>query len=67
VIRLRLPDGALRQGRRTELRQQYHCAEYRHDLAARHHPNPQLYDSVETGGAVRELTDNEFVTVLWKA
>ncbi|WP_426443495.1 efflux RND transporter periplasmic adaptor subunit [Bradyrhizobium genosp. P] len=27
-------------------------------------PNPPLYNSPGTGGAVRELTDNEFVTVL---
>ncbi|WP_246801375.1 efflux RND transporter periplasmic adaptor subunit [Bradyrhizobium genosp. L] len=27
-------------------------------------PNPTIYNSAETGGAVRELTDNEFVTVL---
>ena len=27
-------------------------------------PNPALYNAPEAGGAVRELTDNEFVTVL---
>lgn len=27
-------------------------------------PNPELYKSAQTGGTVRELTDNEFVTVL---
>jgi membrane fusion protein (multidrug efflux system) len=27
-------------------------------------PNPALYNSTESGGTVRELTDNEFVTVL---
>ncbi|WGR94520.1 efflux RND transporter periplasmic adaptor subunit [Bradyrhizobium sp. ISRA443] len=65
VIRLRLPDGRLydKVGQlnfvNNTIAQNTDTITLRGTI-----PNPSLYKSTETGGAVRELTDNEFVTVL---
>lgn len=65
VIRIRLPDGRLydKVGElnfvNNTIAQNTDTITVRGTI-----PNPSLYNSAETAGAVRELTDNEFVTVL---
>ncbi len=65
VIRLRLPDGRLYE-KTGELNFVNNTIAQNTDTISLRGtiPNPSLYNSAETGGAVRELTDNEFVTVL---
>jgi len=65
VIRLRLPDGRL-YDKVGELNFVNNTIAQNTDTITLRGtiPNPPLYKPTETGGAVRELTDNEFVTVL---
>lgn len=65
VIRLRLPDGRV-YDKTGELNFVNNTIAQNTDTISLRGtiPNPSLYNSAETGGAVRELTDNEFVTVL---
>ena len=65
VIRLRMPDGRL-YDKVGELNFVNNTIAQNTDTITLRGtiPNPAIYTSAETGGAVRELTDNEFVTVL---
>ncbi|KWV57686.1 hemolysin D [Bradyrhizobium macuxiense] len=65
VIRLRMPDGRL-YDKVGELNFVNNTIAQNTDTITLRGtiPNPTIYTSAETGGAVRELTDNEFVTVL---
>ncbi|WP_420968038.1 efflux RND transporter periplasmic adaptor subunit [Bradyrhizobium sp. B120] len=65
VIRVRLPDGRL-YDKVGELNFVNNTIAQNTDTITLRGtiPNPSTYTSAETGGAVRELTDNEFVTVL---
>ncbi|WOH81631.1 efflux RND transporter periplasmic adaptor subunit [Bradyrhizobium sp. BEA-2-5] len=65
VIRLRLPDGRL-YDKTGELNFVNNTIAQNTDTISLRGviPNPSTYTSVAAGGSVRELTDNEFVTVL---
>ncbi|WP_425304835.1 efflux RND transporter periplasmic adaptor subunit [Bradyrhizobium erythrophlei] len=65
VIRVRLPDGRL-YDKVGELNFVNNTIAQNTDTITLRGtiPNPSIYNSAETGGPVRELTDNEFVTVL---
>jgi membrane fusion protein, multidrug efflux system len=65
VIRVRLPDGRL-YDKVGELNFVNNTIAQNTDTISLRGtiPNPALYNSTESGGTVRELTDNEFVTVL---
>lgn len=65
VIKVRLPDGRL-YDKVGELNFVNNTIAQNTDTIALRGtiPNPELSNSPEAGGAVRELTDNEFVTVL---
>ncbi|MGF6428500.1 MULTISPECIES: efflux RND transporter periplasmic adaptor subunit [Bradyrhizobium] len=65
VIRLRLPDGRLYE-KTGELNFVNNTIAQNTDTISLRGviPNPSTYTSVAAGGSVRELTDNEFVTVL---
>ncbi len=65
VIRVRLPDGRLYE-QTGELNFVNNTIAQNTDTISLRGiiPNPSTYTSVAAGGSVRELTDNEFVTVL---
>ncbi|MGY3531778.1 efflux RND transporter periplasmic adaptor subunit [Bradyrhizobium sp. USDA 4452] len=65
VIRLRLPDGRLYE-QTGELNFVNNTIAQNTDTISLRGtiPNPSTYTSAATGGTLRELTDNEFVTVL---
>ena len=65
VIRLRLPDGRLYE-QTGELNFVNNTIAKNTDTISLRGtiPNPSTYTSAATGGSLRELTDNEFVTVL---
>ncbi|HAQ78997.1 efflux RND transporter periplasmic adaptor subunit [Bradyrhizobium viridifuturi] len=65
VIRLRLPDGRLYE-QTGELNFVNNTIAQNTDTISLRGtiPNPSTYTSAATGGSLRELTDNEFVTVL---
>jgi membrane fusion protein (multidrug efflux system) len=65
VIKLRLPDGRM-YGQTGQLNFVNNTIAQNTDTITLRGtiPNPTLHDPSTTGGAVRELTDNEFVTVM---